>query len=577
MRYLFIALIFLGTSLLKAQSNRILLDEKYDDWLDVPVLVNDPVGDQGSSNIDFGKLWVSNDEDFLFFRIEVGPEINLQDGNEINLYLDTDNSIGTGLSISGMGADLVYHFGGRRGEIYLNGSQENINHSDIFLVSSPTVTSDQFEIAISRNVQLNGLNLFNGNEIKVLFKNNIAGADQIPDASGGIGYTFNTQNPDPLPAYSIEKLDTSHIRVLSYNVLRDDLFAQDKQVYYSRILKALTPDLIGFQEIYQNGSSQTASKVASFLAESPSQWFHAKIDPDVIAISRYPILASYDIAPGGNGAFLIDMNPHQLLFIVAHPPCCDNNSGRQAEIDGIMAFIRDAKNGTGPLTLAPNSPIIITGDMNLVGLNEQVETLLTGNISDQATYGNDFDPDWDGSPFADVKAPTTDLPLTMTWYREPSSFSPGRLDYIVYSSSVISLENSFTLFTPALSQADLSTYNLQPDDVVEASDHLPVVADFQLGMSTAIGPSSDRRFNLTLSPNPTKDFTRISYYLPKSSYVQLKIYDIKGQEVAILAEGSLAVGEYSIDLVKGKLSPGMYSVQLFTDYGVAVKKLVILE
>lgn len=577
MRVFVLSLLFLFSYSLQAQSNRILIDEVYSDWNNVPELASDPIGDQGSSTIDFGKLWVSNDEDFLFFRIEVGPEINLQDNNDVRLYIDADNNSNTGLASGGIGAELLYHFGGRNGEVYINGNPIGINHSDIFLVTSPTVTSSQFEIAIARDIQIQGQNLFSGNEIQVLFKNNVLGADQIPDASGGLSYTFTTQAPDPLPSYSIDKIDPSHLRVLSYNVLRDDLFAQDKQVYYSRILQAIEPDLIGFQEIYQQGSSQTASKVASFLSNSPSQWYHAKVDPDVVALSRYPILSSYSIAPGGNGAFLIDMDPFEILFIVAHPPCCGNNSGRQAEIDGIMAFIRDAKNGTGPISLSNNSPIIIAGDMNLVGLNEQVETLLSGNISNEAVYGNDFDPDWDNSPLEDVKPPTTELPLTMTWYNEGSSFSPGRLDYIVYSGSVLSLENSYTLFTPAMSQTDLNTYNLQAEDVVRASDHLPLVADFQLDNSTSVRPSSGNAFNLKISPNPLKGSARISYSLPQSSRVQLKIFDVLGNEINLLVDKQQGIGEYSSKLRKGRLAAGSYYCQLITDYGVAVEKLVVVE
>ncbi|MEM6803362.1 MAG: endonuclease/exonuclease/phosphatase family protein [Bacteroidota bacterium] len=577
MRFILLSLLFLISASLLAQSNRIVLDEAYEDWANISPLISDSLGDAGSSNIDFGKLWVSNDDEFIFFRIEVGAEINLQDDNEIRLYIDTDNNASTGLSSGGIGAELVYHFGGRRGSFYLNGSPVNIGHADIFLVSSPTVTSDQFEIAISRNAQIQGQNLFKGNELKLLLTNDITGADQIPDASGGIPYSFNSQSPDPLPPYTIEKTDPTHLRVLSYNVLRDDLFALDKEVNYTRILQAIEPDLIGFQEIYQNGSAQTASKVASMLSMSPAQWYHAKVDPDIVALSQYPILASYDIAPGGNGAFLIDVDSLEILFIVAHPPCCSNNSGRQAEIDGIMAFIRDAKNGSGPISLANNSPIIITGDMNLVGLNRQVETLLTGNISDQATYGNDFDPDWDSSPLEDVKPPITDLPLSMTWYNEGSSFSPGRLDYIVYSASVISLENSYTLFTPALSQADLSSYNLQANDVVRASDHLPLVADFQLGNSTSIRPGSGNIFKLKISPNPVESSAQISYYLPKSSHIQLKIFDLMGKEVVSFLDKEVGIGEYSTELKKGSLAAGSYYCQLITDYGIAVEKLLISD
>lgn len=495
MRFLFVVFFIFNLCHLQAQSHRIMLDETYEDWANISVLAEDPAGDQGSSNIDFGKLWMSHDAGFLFFRLEVGPEINMQEGNEI----------------------------------------------------------------------------------KVLFKNNIGGADQIPNATGGISYTFEELSIDPLSTYSMDKLNAAHTRVLSYNVLRDDLFAQDKQVYFSRILQAIQPDLVGFQEIYQNGSSQTAAKIASILPITPGQWYHAKVEPDIIAISRYPILATYDISPGGNGAFVIDMDPMKLLFIVAHPPCCANDEGRQSEMDGIMSFVRDAKNGLGPTNLPPNSPILIVGDMNLVGLNQQVKTLLTGDIVNQGLYGADFQPDWDDTDMEDVKPPTTGTPFSMTWYNENSAFSPGRLDYIVYSGSVVQLENSYTLFTPALSSVELNSHNLQADDVVEASDHLPLVADFTFGSSTSVVPTLEHAFQLTVSPNPLTSFSQISYELTKSSRVQLEIYDAKGQQVRTLLDARMGPGSYFLDMPDMDLAAGVYSCQLLTEYGMATEKLVVLH
>ena len=65
-----------------------------------------------------------------------------------------------------------------------------------------------------------------------------------------------------------------------------------------------------------------------------------------------------------------------------------------------------------------------------------------------------------------------------TWRDARSSFSPGKLDYIVYSDSVLELRNAFSLETTLLSTEDLKRYGLRPMDTLDASDHLPVVADF---------------------------------------------------------------------------------------------------
>lgn len=574
MRVLFFLLISFCLASVKAQSNRIILDETYDDWATIPLLGSDPTGDQGNGAIDFENLWVANDEEFLFLRFDLGVEINLQEGNEITVYLDTDNDNNTGLAVDGIGANLIYNFGDRSGTVYLNTSPITINHADISFVSSPTVSSDQFEIAIRRDLMIQGQPLFSGNDIRVLLRNAISNADQIPDFTGGLSYTLQDSTSDPLPSYTIEKSSDLHTRVLSYNVLTDDLFEANKQANFSRILNAIGPDIIGFQEIYNHTSAQTAARVNTFI---PAQWYHAKVNPDIIAVSKYPIISSHNIAPGGNGAFLIDMDPLQLLFIVAHPPCCGNNDGRQEEIDGIMAFIRDAKNGLGPINLPANSPIIIVGDMNLVGFNQQVTTFLTGDIIDQNTYGADFNPDWDSTDLEDVKPLTTNLPLSMTWYNENSSFSPGRLDYIIYSGSVMSLKNSFVLFSPALTPSELATYDLQADDVTAASDHLPVVADFDFGTSTAIDQGTlDKSLSLSISPNPLQERSTIHYMLPQSSSVQINIFDAAGRKV-FSRQVQNGRGSHSMDLNASSFTAGIYYCQLVTDYGLRTSKFIISE
>jgi len=420
--------------------NRILIDGIFDDWDELPVIYSDAKGDGGFSGVDFGQLQIYNDEQYLFFLLETGTEINLQDLNDVTIYLDTDDNTNTGFSVNGIGAELAYNFGNRSGSFYGAGNSFEIFHNDVNLITAPTVTSKQFEISIKRDITLLGFRVFQNDDIKIVFKDDSVNGDLLPAPNEALLYTFTSNNLEPLPGYSIQKLHDSDLRIVSYNVLFNGLFDQSRISAFTRIFQAIQPDIIGFQEIYDFTSEQVANQMESILPSTNNQqWHHAKEGPDCHAISRYPIVGSALIAgnnqDGGNGAFFINVPniEEEILLIVAHPPCCANNVERQIEVDLIMEFLREAKNGNGPMPIEAGTPIIILGDMNLVGDYRQLETLLSGDIYDESTYGPDFNPDWNGNNLLDSNLYVTGAPFSYTWYNEGSSFSPGKLDYIIYS------------------------------------------------------------------------------------------------------------------------------------------------
>lgn len=458
----------------------IVLDEVFADWDTRAPIYRDATDDAGGGAEDFGALWIENDDRYLFLGFETGAELLLQSGNSVQLLLDTDGRRLTGTPAHGLGAELEFRFGEGAGTVVLGGQSFSIGPYDLQLVSSPTVSSRRFELAIRRDLQFGGMPLFGADLIQVLLRS--GAPDFLPDETGGLTYAFKRAPPSYPPSFSIAKRDPDHLRLLSYNVEVDSLFDPALLANYSRILKALQPDIIGFQEILFHNSQQTADLVEQILPSGPEEtWFHAS-DPnsDVVAISRFPIEAGFSIQ--GNSAFLLDLRPNydsDLLFLVAHTPCCEDDRGRQAEIDAFMAFIREAKNPGGALTLSPGTPILVAGDMNLVGFARQQRTLLSGDIADEAAFGPDFTPDWNGDRFADAKPPTTGLPTAFTWFSEDSQFSPGRLDYVVYTASVLSKSNAYALFSRGLTAQDLAAHGLQADDTVLASDHLPLIVDFQ--------------------------------------------------------------------------------------------------
>ncbi len=468
-------------------SQQIILDDNFSDWTQVRGIYSDPKDDGRNGGIDFTDIRISNDQDRIFIYFDTQQEINIQSDNSLILYMDLDNNANTGLRINGLGAELVYELGRRSGSFFLGSFNFNIRHQNIGLVSSPTVTSDKFELCLSRRIVL-GNTIFNAsNQIRVQLVDNNTNGDRAPDFNGG--YLYNMDNTivfeNELETLSKESNDL--VRVLAYNVLRDNLHDPALFSEYNRILKAIQPDIIGFSEIYNHTSAQTRLLVERILpSELGGQWYHSSVSPDIHLISRYPILRTQRI--NGNGAFVLDMGEGKnLLVIVTHLPCCENDVGRQQEVDNIMSFLRSVRFGISSLNIPVRTPYIIMGDKNFVGNARQLKTLITGDIFDNTSFGIDYKPDWDNTDLEDAIPMTTGLPMSYTWPGSTSSFSAGRLDYIIYTGSELTLKKSFALQSSSLSSQVLDKYNINISDTDRASDHLPLIGDFSLGreVSTA--------------------------------------------------------------------------------------------
>ena len=142
-----------------------------------------------------------------------------------------------------------------------------------------------------------------------------------------------------------------------------------------------------------------------------------------------------------------------------------------------MAFIRDAYLPGGELTLDENVPVMISGDLNLVGLAQQLRTIVSGDIVNNVVYGQDFDPDPDGTELHNVVSRLTEKRMGYTWRRDSSHFWPGHLDFMIYSDSNLRRRHDFLVCTPEMSPDALSANGLLSNDS-NASDHLIFCVDF---------------------------------------------------------------------------------------------------
>ena len=79
-------------------------------------------------------------------------------------------------------------------------------------------------------------------------------------------------------------------------------------------------------------------------------------------------------------------------------------------------------------------------------------------------------------------------------------------------------------------------------------------------------------------PNPFNPCTIINYQLPKTSEVELSIYNILGQKVVMLVSEKQPAGKYTIEWDATGFASGVYYYKLKCNPGfVQIKKLILLK
>jgi len=78
-------------------------------------------------------------------------------------------------------------------------------------------------------------------------------------------------------------------------------------------------------------------------------------------------------------------------------------------------------------------------------------------------------------------------------------------------------------------------------------------------------------------PNPFNPSTTITFRLPKSSQVTLKILNILGEEVTILISGQLHSGIHSATWDATGFASGVYFYELRTDHDVEMRKMILMK
>jgi len=431
------------------------------------------------------------DREYLFLPLASDGAAPLQGAPEtMQLLLDVDANAITGSteplpihpSLQDLGIDLVVEFSPRGDEgiergvtayaLDSAGERTFVGHAGIGLVALPTHASEFYELRVRRDLaSIDGLptpGLQSSGSLSGLWVLRSESGDvegwsdpftvDLPAASGG-----PTLTSEDVPA----KAETD-FRIVSYNVERSAPLSNPGP--FSRILKALDPDVILFQE-WDEGTSEDLE--AWLNGQLGGQWHTIKGGAQGVAIASI-----HPLTPAGPGelslsaagmsypvrfvAGIVETSAGAMGIASVHLKCCGTSDSpedlrRIAEAESINEELESA---------FAEVPIrVVAGDLNLVGSGDAMTPLRVGLDVDRTDL---------------VVAPALVLgdSVATTWSNPRGRFAPGRLDYALIGDAAAETTRAFILDTRLLSSTVLGRAGLEGTDS-DASDHLPLIVDIR--------------------------------------------------------------------------------------------------
>jgi hypothetical protein len=119
---------------------------------------------------------------------------------------------------------------------------------------------------------------------------------------------------------------------------------------------------------------------------------------------------------------------------------------------------------------------------------------------------------------------------------------------------------------------------LSPGRYLYRLKQIDVDGSFKYSKSVEIEIERPREYRLYQNyPNPFNPSTTISYSIPSTSHVSLKIFNVIGREVEILVDKELFAGTYSHVWDATKMTSGLYFCRLQSGLFSETKKLLIMR
>ncbi len=486
-----------AVALAQSPAPRIVIDGGFGDWSRVRV---SPASQTGGLR----DVRITDDSRAVYFLLDFGRQWSLQESSDSTclLLLDTDANPATGGAEHGLpGVDLVVELSPASGPQGVAArvpgpAPSRLTAYQLGFLSAPTYAAERFELRLARTpARFPAPSL----RAKVVW---LGASGEVLAESGILRHRLAPRRRPRRPPAAADPLarpPATDFRVLNWNVSGQRLLTSPAP--YLNILGALQPDLILLDEV---SPQVPVAAVEEFLAQLPASpeappWrvllgssgyrersliatrspltaaaafrsieFPPAVRDEVLASRPAPFPMLPAVLAGGvpaTGAW-VELSGRRLLTVALDLVCCATHPGgvedriRLTQAAALRAAINQAQRDQ------PSQAVLVAGDFNLVGLRAPLDTLAQG-----------LDPA--GSDLLTVEALDLAGLSNVTWADSSSRYPPGRLDFQLYSASSLRVIHAFVFDSRALPSTWLAAHHLQPSDSAMASDHNPVVADFQ--------------------------------------------------------------------------------------------------
>lgn len=153
------------------------------------------------------------------------------------------------------------------------------------------------------------------------------------------------------------------------------------------------------------------------------------------------------------------------------------------------------------------------------------------------------------------------------WFKDGTEIPDSNVPDYSIATAVLSDSGTYACQITNTTAPDLTLYmrpvqvRIEPDtDVNEADVHVPL--QYALHQNY---------------PNPFNPETTIRFSVKEAGVVTLKVYNLTGQEVAVLADKLYRAGHHEVNFNAAGLSSGIYVYQIRINNFSAVKKLIVME
>ncbi len=455
------------------QDNRcfITLDGCFEDWYRHENIIRMKEGNDSP----FAALSVSNDTKRLYVYVELKDEMLLNELNDYYLEIDADNNPLTGYRLGGLGAELGWSFGGRMGYFNISSEAAVIGYNNIGFFALPNYKSKSFELSIELNCKPDGnRKLFENDTIRVLLYNGQKESPLFfPSSNSPIKYVISNRS-NVFKPQTTQRASGCDFRLLTWNTYHSAIMDPRRSSEAYRLLLSLDPDVITFNECWDSdpGSVQDSLNKVWHNAGYDVNWTCVKKDLGTITATKFKILYSFSLLSGHQITVSVIEFGHsnkskRFTLINSHFTCCANNLQRTFEVDAIRDLVNFPQKYLPDSLIGAIKSVVMSGDLNLVGLASHYNTLTKGLYEHAKFQG-----------FCDLRPAHLDEPLCYTWTDRLKPFSPSRLDYILYTSETIGSIKAFVYNTPGFFIDDFNSSSVPAVEGRSVSDHFPVVSDF---------------------------------------------------------------------------------------------------